>query len=617
MSALIRVQLSTQSARVRPGERADLTLTVQNFSEIVDHYRITVEGVPPSWVTISQEEVALFPKDQDQVRITLHPPVGPESRAGHYNVRIHATSRENPVERTTVDFDLEVVALPALELSLRPQRQSGTTEGIFNVQARNRGNANLTVQLEATDPEEGCRYTFNPPQLVLPPGQERLVQLKVQPKVPLVGEQAKSYLFTVTARPAEDPAMARQVQGEWIQAPPTFDLTLRPQKQSGVAEGTFTVQVSNLGHADLTVQLEAMDPEEGCQYSFNPPRLVVPVAQERVAQLRVRPKNPLPGVTARTFTFTVTARPAGALRLTQQVQGEWEQIPPTFELALRPQKQSGAGEGIFTVLVRNPGDADLTVNLEATDPEKGCQYTLDPPQVVVPAGQERPVQLKVQPKAPLRGKETKTYSFTVTARPAQAPQLVQQVQGEWEQLPRRRPIWLSIAAVLLGIGCVVAALVCVAVLILPSGPSPEPRQPPAGETEPVFVKLMANENRVTVPANAPVILVAGWTAAAPELVGEYLNCVEMVVTLDGEPLPNPMEHWGEIEEGGDYNGDGNLDYVVRWRYPAGVLSPGEHWAEAEFSPRCPVTNGFDRDGDGNPDEFREPYVLSAQITVEE
>ncbi len=572
MSALIRVQLSTQSARVRPGERADLTLTD----------RITVEGVPPSWVTISQEEVALFPKDQDQVRITLHPPVGPESRAGHYNVRIHATSRENPAERTTVDFDLEVVALPALELSLRPQRQSGTTEGIFNVQARNRGNANLTVQLEATDPEEGCRYTFNPPQLVLPPGQERLVQLKVQPKVPLVGEQAKSYLFTVTARPAEDPAMARQVQGEWIQAPPTFDLTLRPQKQSGVAEGTFTVQVSNLGHADLTVQLEAMDPEEGCQYSFNPPRLVVPVAQERVAQLRVRPKNPLPGVTARTFTFTVTARPAGALRLTQQVQ-----------------------------------DADLTVNLEATDPEKGCQYTLDPPQVVVPAGQERPVQLKVQPKAPLRGKETKTYSFTVTARPAQAPQLVQQVQGEWEQLPRRRPIWLSIAAVLLGIGCVVAALVCVAVLILPSGPSPEPRQPPAGETEPVFVKLMANENRVTVPANAPVILVAGWTAAAPELVGEYLNCVEMVVTLDGEPLPNPMEHWGEIEEGGDYNGDGNLDYVVRWRYPAGVLSPGEHWAEAEFSPRCPVTNGFDRDGDGNPDEFREPYVLSAQITVEE
>jgi uncharacterized membrane protein len=616
MSALIRVQLSAQSARVRPGERADLTLTVQNFSEIVDHYHITVEGVPPSWVTVSQEEVALFPKDQDQVRITLHPPVGPESRADHYNVRIQATSRENAVERTTIDFDLEVVALPALELALRPQKQSGVSEGTFNLQVRNQGNADLTVHLEATDPEEGCLYTFKPSRLVLSPGQEQLVQLKAQPKVPLVGKQAKSYLFTVTARPAEDPGMARQVQGEWVQAPPTFELTLRPQRQSGVSAGTFTVQVSNLGHADLTVQLEATDPEEGCRYAFNPPRVVVPVAQERLAQLKVRPRAPLPGVTAKTFTVTVTARPTGAPRLAQQIQGEWEQIPPTFELSLPTQKQSGADEGIFTIQIRNLGSAELTVNLEATDPEKSCQYTFDPPQVAVPAGQERPAQLKIRPKAPLRGKEAKTYPFTVTARPAAAPRLTQQVQGEWEQLPRRRSTWLGLAAALLGIGCIVAVLAFVAVLVIPSIiPSSRLQLPPAVEAEPQPVRLMADEERV--PANTPIILVAGWTADAPELVAEYLNCVDMVVILDGEPLPNPMDYWGEIEEAGDYNEDGDLDYVAHWRYPVGVLRPGAHWAEAEFSLRCPVTDGFDHDGDGNPDEFHEPYMLSVQIIVEE
>ena len=108
-------------------------------------------------------------------------------------------------------------------------------------------------------------------------------------------------------------------------------------------------------------------------------------------------------------------------------------------------KQSGADEGIFTVQIRNPGSAELTVNLEATDPEKSCQYTFDPPQVAVPAGQERPAQLKIRPKALLRGKEAKIHPFTVTARPAAAPRLTQQVQGEWEQLPRRRSTWLKLA----------------------------------------------------------------------------------------------------------------------------------------------------------------------------
>jgi len=73
MSALIRAVLSSQAVQLHPGEHADLVLTVQNFSEIVDRYQITVEGVDPSWVNLSRSELSLFPKDQDQVRLTLQP----------------------------------------------------------------------------------------------------------------------------------------------------------------------------------------------------------------------------------------------------------------------------------------------------------------------------------------------------------------------------------------------------------------------------------------------------------------------------------------------------------------------------------------------------------------
>jgi hypothetical protein len=262
----------------------------------------------------------------------------------------------------------------------------------------------------------------------------------------------RTFPFTVTARPAEAPRLTQQVQGEWEQIPPTFELTLRPQKQSGVAGGTFRVQVTNQSNADLTMQMEAMDPEEGCLYTFDPSQVVVPAGQERLVQLKVRPKAPLPGMMPRTFFLTVIARPAEAPGLTRQVQGEWEQVPPTFELTLHPQKQSRAAEGVFKVQVSNPGDADLTVQLVAMDPEGNCLYTFDPSQVVVPAGQERPVQLQVRSKAPLAGEETRVHTFTVIARPAEAPGLACQVQGEWEQIPRRlaKGVWWAILLTIIG-----------------------------------------------------------------------------------------------------------------------------------------------------------------------
>jgi len=219
MSALIRAVLSAESVQLKPGESAELTLTAQNLSEIVNRYKITVTGIEPSWVSLSRGEVSLFPKDEDSVRLVLTLPESSAARAGTYDVRIEVASQENVVERTTVHLMLSIAADVVFESSIRPQVQSGLTEGVFTLQLSNQGNDDLTVQLSASDPEEGCLYTFQPPQATLPAGQERLVQLTVRPKVarPLDG---KTYAFTVTARPAEVPTLARQVQGQWQQLVP-------------------------------------------------------------------------------------------------------------------------------------------------------------------------------------------------------------------------------------------------------------------------------------------------------------------------------------------------------------------------------------------------------------
>ncbi len=219
MSALIRVLLSGESAHLQPGERADLTLTVQNFSETVGRYLITVEGIPPHWVTLSRAELSLFPKDKDQVRVTVSPPVGTETRPGRYSVLVQVTSEDDPAERSTASFALEVGVQAALEVRLTPPSVRAARTASFAWQVSNQGNSDLTVLLEAVDPQGGCFFSFNPPQAVVPAGQSRSGQLTLQPTSPLPGKQPRVHSFTVAARPAEAPRLAQQVNGLWEELP--------------------------------------------------------------------------------------------------------------------------------------------------------------------------------------------------------------------------------------------------------------------------------------------------------------------------------------------------------------------------------------------------------------
>ena len=134
-----------------------------------------------------------------------------------------------------------------------------------------------------------------------------------------------------------------------------------------------------------------------------------------------------------------------------------------------------------------------------------------------------------------------------------------------------------------------------------------------GPPEPVSVGLSAGEKQV--PANTPVVLSIAWVADTSEQVADWLASVDLVVTLDGEPLPDTDDYWSEIEEVEDLDEDGDAEYVSRWRYPVDVLSPGTHSVETEYRLQWPVTDGFDDDGDGALDEYYEPWGYSLQIIV--
>ena len=104
-------------------------------------------------------------------------------------------------------------------------------------------------------------------------------------------------------------------------------------------------------------------------------------------------------------------------------------------------------------------------------------------------------------------------------------------------------------------------------------------------------------------------------ADSPSLVADYLDALDLVVTLDGDPLADPLAHYGPVEECGDRYGDGDTDYHSACEYEVGVLGPGVHQVEAQFRLLRTVTDGFDRDGDGNLDQFSGDHLNQVRIVV--
>jgi serine/threonine protein kinase len=197
-----RVGLFIETSRlsVDPGISAILALTLINQGQVVDHFRVTVDGAPPSWVT-ELPTVQLMPGEMQTVNLTIQPQKSPRSRAGEYTLTVKASSQDAPKEFTQTKVTLVVGSFSQFKSDLYPQKLRAGQRARITVQ--NQGNRPGTYKVACRDRGDELVFKALTPQLQISEGQTGVAEFSAVPKQRKIIGSEQAYPFTVSVTPSQ------------------------------------------------------------------------------------------------------------------------------------------------------------------------------------------------------------------------------------------------------------------------------------------------------------------------------------------------------------------------------------------------------------------------------
>jgi hypothetical protein len=209
MAAEAPLELSSTTVAVEPGGNVvAATLLVRNTGDVVDEIVLHLEGLDPSWFSLSVSAVRLFPGEDQAVQLELKAP--PTATAGPHAFRVAATSRARPTDATTIDATLTVARLTGAGLvaaELLPFRRKvrGPRTASYLVRLHNQSNGDLPLRLIATDPLEQLALRIDDELLIVPAGGEASTRLHARARHrPLAGPE-RGYEFGLVGVADDEP----------------------------------------------------------------------------------------------------------------------------------------------------------------------------------------------------------------------------------------------------------------------------------------------------------------------------------------------------------------------------------------------------------------------------
>jgi len=193
----IRAVLAVPPQPVEAGSSpVDASLTVYNRGHVVDQLSVEVVDMPAEWVHLSASQLVLLPGQQADVAIAIQIPRTSAARAGTYDFSVVVTSGETS-RQVLAAGQLAVLPFEGLELTVHPVRSKRN----FVLKAANHGNSLATYAVAASDDADAFRYEFDAPTLVMAPGEEQNLRVRVFQKQRHMFGAATAQPFNIVATP--------------------------------------------------------------------------------------------------------------------------------------------------------------------------------------------------------------------------------------------------------------------------------------------------------------------------------------------------------------------------------------------------------------------------------
>lgn len=191
------IELHEHRVTVAPGARASLPLKISNEGRIVDHYKLSVTGVPNTWVTLPRGNIELFPRDSKNVTLDFHPPISTRTAAGIHPLSIAVFNEKGDIvaeERA----ELEVTAFDQLIVTAQPNPLQSRSGGTFNLNVENQGNARTDYRLDVTDPSNSLEIQVGARTAQVAPQQTHDNSIYVRPFKRIWIGQSKRHTLSTT-----------------------------------------------------------------------------------------------------------------------------------------------------------------------------------------------------------------------------------------------------------------------------------------------------------------------------------------------------------------------------------------------------------------------------------
>lgn len=202
LSERIGVTLDQRELSLTPGRPATFRVALANLGNIVDHFSVVAEGIPPEWQVGNSPVLQLNPGAQGVVTLNVLVPPVSEYRAGIYPVSIRARSRENRNESNVAQAAWTVLAFLSSAFDMRQKKLKRRRKARYPIVVRNLGNAPARYTLTASDDDEALGYQFDEDVIALEPGASVKNVVTVRPNRAHIYGQPISRRFSVQMKPA-------------------------------------------------------------------------------------------------------------------------------------------------------------------------------------------------------------------------------------------------------------------------------------------------------------------------------------------------------------------------------------------------------------------------------